>query len=173
MSQDLEIERTFLAKYLPADIKNWPSHEIIDYYIPQGATHAKLRIRKSDEKYIITKKEPLDENNVSVQMEHNVELSEAEFSAFKNIPSDKSHKIRYYYDNAEISIFLDDLAGLVLIDFEFKDVEESLEFVAPDFCLAEVTDDEEVAGGILCHHSMKTLRPFLDKYNYQGIIPVC
>lgn len=169
MSQDLEIERTFLAKYLPEDIKNFPSHEIIDYYIPQGAVHAKLRIRKSDDKYTITKKVQLKDDDASVQMEHNIELSEDEFLAFKTTPSDKSHKIRYYYNNAEISIFLDDLKGLVMIDFEFKNIEESLSFIAPDFCLAEVTDDEEVAGGILCHYNMETLRPFLDKYNYKNI----
>lgn len=61
MSQDLEIERTFLAKYLPEDLKNYPSNEIIDYYIPQDAAHAKLRIRKSGDKYTITKKVQLKE----------------------------------------------------------------------------------------------------------------
>jgi len=169
MSQDLEIERTFLAKYLPDDLKNFPSHEIIDYYIPQDAIHSKLRIRKSDDKYEITKKVQLDENNASVQMEHNISISEGEFLAFKNIPANQSHKIRYYYNNAEISIFLDDLFGLVLIDFEFKNIEDSLAFVMPDFCLAEVTEDEEVAGGFLCRYNIKTLRPFLDKYSYQDI----
>lgn len=169
MSQDLEIERTFLAKYLPADIKNWPSHEIIDYYIPLGAAHAKLRIRKSDDKYTITKKVQLKEADASVQMEHNIELSEAEFLAFKNIPSDKAHKIRYYYNNAEIDVFLDDLEGLVLVDFEFKNIEDQLNFVMPDFCLAEVTEDDNIAGGLLAHLKMKTLKPLVDKYFYKDI----
>lgn len=169
MSQDLEIERTFLAKYLPADIENFPSHEILDCYIPKGAAHAKLRIRKSDDKYTLTKKVQVSEGDASVQMEHNIDLNEEEFLAFKNIPSDQAHKIRYYYNNAEIDVFLDDLEGLVLVDFEFKSIEEQLNFVMPDFCLAEVTEDDNIAGGLLAHLKMKTLKPLVDKYNYQDI----
>lgn len=169
MSQDLEIERTFLAKYLPTDLKNFPSHEILDCYIPKGAAHAKLRIRKSDDKYTLTKKVQVSEGDASVQMEHNIDLNEEEFLAFKNIPSDQAHKIRYYYNNAEIDVFLDDLEGLVLVDFEFKSIEEQLNFVMPDFCLAEVTEDDNIAGGLLAHLKMKTLKPLVDKYNYQDI----
>ncbi len=170
MSQDLEIERTFLAKYLPDDLKNWPSHEILDCYVPKGAAHAKLRIRKSGDKYTITKKVQVSEDNASVQIEHNIDLSEEEFLAFKSIPSDTAHKIRYYYNNAEIDVFLDDLEGLVLVDFEFKSIEDQLNFVMPDFCLSEVTDDDNIAGGLLAHLKMKTLKPVLDKYFYKDIL---
>lgn len=167
MSQNLEIERTFLARYLPADLKNFPSHEIMDYYLPPGAEHAKLRIRKSDDKYTITKKELVNQEDESIQIEHNIELTTSEFNSFKNIAADTVHKIRYYYNGAELDLFLDDLQGLVLIDFEFDSVEQSLEFEAPDFCLAEVTKDNEIAGGLLCRHNIESLQSILNKYNYK------
>jgi hypothetical protein len=54
-----EYERTFLAKYLPKDLASFPSKEIFDIYIPELSDNAKLRLRKHDERYEITKKEPV------------------------------------------------------------------------------------------------------------------
>ena len=51
-----------------------------------------------------------------------------------------------------------------MVDFEFKNIEEQLNFIMPDFCLAEVTDDANIAGGLLAHLKMKSLKPILDKY---------
>ena len=173
MSQELEIERTFLAKYLPEDLNNFKSRDILDMYIPKGAVHAKLRIRKSDDKYVITKKQQLDENNPSVQMEHNIILNEAEAAAFLNTPCDPLHKTRYYYEydgiKAEIDIFQDGLKGLVMVDFEFNSEEEQINFTMPDFCLVEVTHDDRIAGGLLCHHDINSFRTILDEYSYVDI----
>ena len=39
---------------------------------------------------------------------------------------------------------------MVVIDFEFTSIEEKDNFRIPDFCLVEVTDEEFLAGGMLC-----------------------
>ena len=53
---EIELEKTYLAKYLPGGLKDSPSKEIKDIYIPESIDHPVLRIRKRDDKYEITKK---------------------------------------------------------------------------------------------------------------------
>lgn len=45
---EIELERTFLLKKFPADLKTLKSMEIFDIYIPQSAPHPILRIRKKE-----------------------------------------------------------------------------------------------------------------------------
>ncbi len=42
----IELELTYLARYVPSDLKNCPSKKIIDLYIENGTDHADLRVRK-------------------------------------------------------------------------------------------------------------------------------
>ena len=50
----IEIERTFLAKFIP-DLTNCKKLEIIDYYIPTHVGHPTIRIRKIGDNFEITK----------------------------------------------------------------------------------------------------------------------
>ena len=59
----IEIEKTYLLKYIPVDIKLLPYKEILDIYIPSNEKHPHLRIRKNGDKYEITKKYPIDKKN--------------------------------------------------------------------------------------------------------------
>ena len=43
---EIELERTFLLKNIPAGLEKCKSIEIIDIYIPKSARHPVLRIRK-------------------------------------------------------------------------------------------------------------------------------
>lgn len=56
MSQEIEIEKTYLARFLPDNLEKCQSKEMLDIYIPKNSNHAKLRIRKSGSTYVITKK---------------------------------------------------------------------------------------------------------------------
>ena len=169
---EIELERTFLLKYKPQDLEKFPSCEIFDVYVPKEEFHPVLRIRSRDrKKFEITKKFPIDGNNSSEQEEYTIILSEAEFNAFSKLESKKVRKIRYYYSlldgqKAEVDIFLDELEGLCMVDFEFKTKEEKEKFVAPDFCLAEVTQDKWLAGGMLAGGNYLEAQKFLDKYKY-------
>ena len=55
----IELEKTYLAKFLPSGLEQCKKKEIIDIYLPTNHRHPTLRIRKNGEKYEITKKEPL------------------------------------------------------------------------------------------------------------------
>src|SRR5260370_42699898 len=120
--QPIELERTYLAKHLPKDLEKYPHKDMVDRYIPKQKTHPILRIRKNGDKYEITKKNPTGEDR-SKHIEQTVKINKDEFQAISQVDAKKVHKTRYLMPygkyTAEIDVFQDDLAGLVLIDFEF------------------------------------------------------
>jgi len=167
-----EIELTYLAKFLPKDLANFPHKEMIDLYIPAAFDHPTIRIRKNGDKYVITKKEPLVDDP-SHMLEQTIKITETEFVEFLNFPAKKVEKHRYEYPyqglTAEFDVFQGDLAGLVLIDFEFKTREDQAKFVMPDFCLVEVTQEKFTAGGMLCGKKYADIQDKLGEYHYQKI----
>jgi len=167
---EVELERTFLLKKIPEGLKDCKSIEVFDIYIPQSAHHPILRIRKRGDVFEMTKKSPI-ENDSSEQEEQTIPLSKEEFSELSTLGGKKLRKIRYFYPTnnrtAEIDIYLDDLEGLAIVDFEFDSSEEKAEFKMPDFCLADVTQEKGTAGGILAGKKYSDIQSFLEKYNYQ------
>ena len=113
---ELELEKTYLAKFLPKDVAKFPHKEVSDIYIPANAVHPTLRIRKKGDTYEMTKKEPVNAADSSEQTEHTIKLTRAEFDSLAAIQGKRVRKIRYDYPykgaNAEIAIFQDDLKGL-------------------------------------------------------------
>ena len=89
------------------------------------------------------------------------------------IKGKRFRKNRYFYPfngiTAEVDIYLDDLQGLGLVDFEFKSRQEKDSFKMPDFCLVDVTQDEAFAGGLLAGKKYSDIEEFLKKYNYRKI----
>ncbi|MFH1838183.1 MAG: hypothetical protein ABH808_01655 [Candidatus Kuenenbacteria bacterium] len=141
----IELEKTYLAKKLPKNLKNYKFKEIIDIYIPKSNDHPKLRLRKNGNKFEITKKEPVqpvDNKDISRQKEQTIILTEIEFNALNKLEGKRIHKIRYYFDYngqiAEFDIFQDSLKGLVIVDFEFKTIKEKENFQMPNFCLTDI-----------------------------------
>ncbi|MFW5746503.1 MAG: hypothetical protein ACOCWQ_03055 [Nanoarchaeota archaeon] len=167
----IEQERTFLAKHLP-DLRACPCEEIIDIFIPADSRHPCLRIRKKGGQMEITKKQPID-GDPSKMREDTIPLTEKEFSVLSQVHGRKTHKKRYRYDSeghsAEIDVFEGPLAGLVLVDFEFENTEEKQRFTMPDFCLAEVTHEEFVAGEYICGKCYQDIEEKLDSYGYRKI----
>lgn len=171
---EIELEKTYLAKYLPKDIKRFPSKEIRDIYIPKESHHPVLRVRKNGDVYQMTKKEPVEEKDSSEQFEHTIKLTKKEFTALEKLSGKKSRKIRYYYElegrTYEIGVHKDALAGLVVIDVEFTDKKDKDSFEMPDFCLADVTQEVALAGGMLAGKKYKDLANILKKYKYTRIL---
>jgi len=168
----IELEKTYLAKKLP-DLTTCESKEIIDMYIPKSNKHPKIRIRKDGDKYEITKKEPIEED-ASNQNESTITLSETEFNELMKLDGKKVRKIRYYYNyqgrRAEIDVFQKPLLGLVLVDFEFETIEKKDKFIIPDFCLVDVTQEEFIAGGMICGKTYKDIKENLDRFNYKRFL---
>jgi CYTH domain-containing protein len=169
----IEIEKTFLAKYLP-NISDCEKKEMLDIYVPtKDSLHARIRIRKQGDKYEITKKTPINDDH-SQLLEETIHLFEDEFKQFEiGLKGKRVHKNRFYLDyegrKAEIDVFLDDLKGLIVIEFEFKNVEEMNSFKMPDFCLADVSQEDFIAGGMLCGKKYSDLEKELNKFNYKKI----
>lgn len=169
----IELERTYLAKYLPQGLEQCQKKEILDIYLPTNQRHPTLRIRKNGEKYEITKKEPLLDDP-SEMKEETTTLTQEEFAELnRSVAGKRLRKIRYYYPylnrTAEIDIFQDALKGLVIIDFEFERIEDKNAFIMPEFCLADITTEEFTAGGMLCGKSYAEIESVLVKYGYKKL----
>ena len=105
----LEIESTYLAKSIPEGLSDCEKKEVFDVYFPKGERHPSTRLRKNGNKYEITKKKRVDENDASIQEEATLKLTKDEFDTLKVIDGKKVIKERYYYKyngkTAEIDIF--------------------------------------------------------------------
>ena len=173
MNQELELELTFLAKELPQDIKTVRPTRIVDIYIPDTPEHSHLRLRQKGDKYEITKKMPVTEGNASEQIEQTIPLTKEEFIALSSCSKKRVVKDRYNVaiegKMAEIDVFTYELKGLVLIDFEFSTENEKSTFKIPDIALANVTQEEFIAGGLLAGKTYNDIAPELERFNYQPI----
>ncbi len=168
-----EIERTYLAKSIPEQLRACLSKEVVDIYFPESSAHPKIRLRKSGERYELTKKQPIRQGDASRQEEQTITLTEQEFNEFSKLPGKRVSKTRYLYDHqgrtAEVDMFKEKLAGLVLVDFEFETIEEKDAFAMPDFCLADVTDEEFIAGGMLCGKGYEDIEKDLKRFAYSKL----
>ncbi len=169
----IELEKTYLAQYLPPGLDQCKKKEVMDIYLPTNQRHPTLRIRKNGEKYEITKKEPLLDDP-SEMKEETTTLTKEEFEELnRSVAGKRLRKIRYYYPYqnriAEIDLFQDALKGLVVVDFEFEQVADKNAFVMPEFCLADITTEEFTAGGMLCGKSYAQIESVLGKYGYKRI----
>lgn len=171
---EIELERTFLVREIPPELKNCDCVEVCDLYIPRKEGHPILRLRMRGDNFEITKKIPTDENDASCQHEHTITLTKEEYDILNRAKGRRIRKLRYFYPYegsiGEIGIFQDDLRGLVLADFEFRTVAEKDSFKMPGFCLADVTQDLMFAGGSLAGMKYEELREGLKKYNFRKII---
>ena len=171
---EVELELTYLARRLPEALGKCPSKLIVDVYYPAGTPHASLRIRRKDDHYEITKKVAADGADFSNQLEHTIQLTKGEYDTLTTAAGGlRVAKQRYYYDyqgrTAEIDVFEGELRGLVEIDFEFASREQQQAFQMPDFCLADVTQEEFAAGGMLAGKSYAAIADELARYNYQPL----
>lgn len=174
MNNEIEIERTYLAKTLPSDLDSFPYKDLVDMYLPRESAHPKLRIRKSGDSYMITKKGRVDEADGSTQIEKNIQLTALEYAGFHGVEAKIVHKRRYLYPyegkTAEIDVFLDGLEGLVLVEVEFASHEEMERFGMPEFCLADVTNEDGFAGGMLAGKEYASLAGIMEKYGYEKVV---
>ncbi len=173
MNQELELELTFLAKALPEGIKKVTPTRIVDIYIPDTPEHSHLRLRQKGEKYEITKKTPVMEGNASEQIEQTIPLTKEEFVALSSCSKKRVAKDRYKMPvdgkMAEIDVFVDDLEGLVLMDFEFDTVDKKSAFRMPSVALADVTQEDFIAGGLLAGKTYDDIASKLERFNYEKI----
>ncbi|MBM3257315.1 MAG: hypothetical protein FJY98_03215 [Candidatus Liptonbacteria bacterium] len=166
----IELEKTYLVKYLPRGLKRCPHKKIVDVYFPHTRRHPFLRLRKNGERYEITKKRRVHPDSWTEQREETIPLDRAEFENLSEAKGKEVRKMRYYYPvgkrTAEIDVFGGRLRGLVLADFEFKNKKEIGRFTPPEFCLADVTQEKFIAGGMLCGKKYSDIEGELKRFGY-------
>lgn len=170
----IELELTYLAKSIPSNLKTYPSKKILDLYVDNGTPHPDLRIRQRGNAYEVTRKTPTQDGDASKQLEVSIEINKEEFESLAGTAAHRVEKTRYFFPyedkTAEVDVFEGDLAGLVVVDFEFQNEIEKGSFVAPDFCLADVTQEEFIAGGVLAGKSYADIAPRLEEFGYDKLI---
>ncbi len=173
MPDNIEIERSYLAAKIPDGTAEAERAEMEDIYFPAPNDNPDLRIRRNVDGFELTKKTMTRDGDASSQKEQNIALSEAEYRALARGDGKKIVKTRYcipYKDlTAEIDIFEDRLAGLVLIEFEFDSQEALDAFEMPDFCLKDVTQEEFIAGGKLAGKTYDDIASELERFGYKAL----
>lgn len=167
-----EFELTYLPKSLP-NLSGCVSKEMLDIYLPSMSEHPHLRIRRSGDTFEITNKLPVKEGDASHQLETTIKLSREEFEELAQVPGKRVAKTRYLYSEGgktyEIDVFQGDLKGLVLVDIEFASLEEKASFTAPDWVLVEMTQENFIAGGMLCGKSYADIEEKLSAFGYSAL----
>ena len=133
----MEIERKFLIKEMPEDLKSYKCRQLEQGYLCTGPV---VRIRKDNEKYELTYKA----KGMMIREEYNLPLTEQSYLHLKEkidgrLIQKKRYMIPYGKYTIELDVFGGDLAPLTLAEVEFPSEEEANSFVAPDWFGDDVT----------------------------------
>lgn len=166
--QELEIEKRFLvSKDKVEHLKSLivPGSKVImnDVYIPNGNAHKDLRLRQKGDKYMLTRKRPIKDDDLTTMLETTIELSKYEFDALSNSIESNVEKERYTINisnwTGELDIFTGRHAGLVIVEFEFQNEADLADFEQNmNLNLVDITNIEWLAGGRLAEINSETLK---------------
>ncbi|MBQ3567595.1 MAG: CYTH domain-containing protein [Anaerotignum sp.] len=136
----MEIERKFLTKQIPFDITAYPYKQISQAYISFSPT---IRIRQSDEKYILTVKG----KGHLAREEFELLLTKEDYDRLL-LKTEGTPVIKKRYlvpvekYTAEVDIYEGELEGLMTTEVEFPSLEEAENFVAPDWFGKDVSEEK-------------------------------
>lgn len=152
----MEIEKKFLVKKLPEDLDKLEKKEIEQAYL---CTAPVVRIRKSNERYILTYKSKMKDVNIKARVNQEIEVplsKEGYLHLRKKADDNIITKTRYLVPlsgghTGELDIFHNQLDGLFFIEVEFADEEDAMNFVKPDWFGENVSEDERYTNSFLSH----------------------
>ena len=136
----MEIERKFLTKEIPFDITAYPYKQISQAYISFSPT---IRIRQSDEKYILTVKG----KGHLAREEFELPLTKEDYDRlFLKTEGTPVVKKRYLVPveeyTAEVDIYEGELDGLMTTEVEFPSLEAAESFTAPQWFGKDVSEEK-------------------------------
>ena len=149
----MEIERKFLTKEIPFDITKYPYKQISQAYISFSPT---IRIRKSNEDYILTVKG----KGHLAREEFELPLSKEDYDRlFLKTEGTPVIKKRYLVPvagglTAEVDIYEGELEGLMTTEVEFPSLEEAEAFAAPEWFGKDVSEEKAYKNTSLCLYGM-------------------
>jgi CYTH domain-containing protein len=145
-----EIERKFLVRKLPDDLKNFPSKGISQGYLVSLDDGTQVRLRKSEEHYTLTFKR----GSGNVREEREVELTAEQFDALWPATEGKRlvktrHEIPFGQRTIEIDLYHERHEGLIVAEVEFDEEEAAKNFQPPDWLGDDVTGDPRYSNQLL------------------------
>jgi CYTH domain-containing protein len=149
-SMPLEIERKFLVRKLPAELKSYPCAEISQGYLVSLDDGLQVRLRKAGECYSLTYKR----GTGNVREEREVELTADQFNALWPATDGKRLvKTRYEIPSGEhlveIDVYHEKHEGLVVAEVEFEEEQAAKNFQPPDWLGDDVTGDARYSNQLL------------------------
>lgn len=150
-----EIERKFLVRTTPPNIRLFPHQRINQGYLVVDGEGGEVRIRKKGERCYLTVKN----GSGLVRQEFEISLDESQFgnlwpaTAGRRIIKDR-FAIPVEQFTIELDFFSGPLEGLVIAEVEFRSIDESSLFNPPDWFSREVTTDERYRNRNLAIHGL-------------------
>lgn len=144
----MEIERKYLIKGVPANLKSYPHYIIEQGYL---CTEPVVRIRRQNDDYILTYKS----KGLMVREEYNLPLTR---DAYLHLSSKTDGilivKTRYLIPlgkdlTIELDVFHGDYQGLILAEVEFPTEEMANTFLPPQWFGEDVTFSSEYHNSVL------------------------
>lgn len=136
----MEIEKKYLLKEVP-DLENYECHRIEQAYL---CTDPVVRVRREDETYYMTYKD----RGMMAREEYNLPLNPAAYEHLSaKADGNVIRKKRYLIPlsekglTAEVDVFEEPFASLVMAEVEFVSEEQAEQFVPPEWFGEEVTFD--------------------------------
>ena len=163
----MEIERKFTIKMLPQNLEQYEKCEIEQAYLCKKPT---IRIRKSNEDYILTyktKKGLTITADATARCNEEVELpltKEAYEHLKEKADGQTIIKTRYLipienHRKIELDVFHGYLDGLMFAEVEFGSEEEAAAYQLPDWFLEDVTFDRRYSNAVMTKYN--TLKELL------------
>lgn len=134
----MEIERKYLVNKLPEHLDSYPCRIMEQGYLNTAPV---IRIRKDNDKYELTYKS----KGLMVREEYNLPIDRSSYEhLIPKVDGRLIKKRRYMIPlddtlTAELDVFEGDLAPLILVEVEFSDESQALNFIPPDWFGEDVT----------------------------------
>lgn len=150
----LEIERKYLVKQIPSNIKYYPYKEITQSYISTDPT---IRLRKIDESYVLT----IKGHGHIVREEFEMELTKNQYDSLSLKTENLCvFKTRYFipiHNNliAELDIYHGYHKDLVTVEVEFTSMEEATNFDPPKWFGEDISQNKRYKNSFLSKYRLK------------------
>lgn len=150
----MEIEKKFMVKQRPEKLESYPKKEIEQGYL---ASNPIVRIRKSNDEYILTYKARLNEKGAEVIVNKEIELpltKEAYEHLREKADNNLITKTRYIIPlegglTGEYDVFHGKLEGLEFVEVEFESEEKAEAFEKPEWFGENVSKDKRFSNRFL------------------------
>lgn len=162
----MEIERKFLVPELPPELEQkldqYENHEIAQGYI---STAPVIRIRRSDDRYILTVKS----KGFLARQEFELDITEPEFQELsKKVSGNILSKTRYLIPTEEgytieLDIFHESFQGLCYAEIEFPNEESAKKYNPPAYFGSEVTFEPAYQNSALSSMDQSLILEFISK----------